>query len=202
VADEDQRGVGQRTPRPARSSSGSPASRSSTASCWETADGVNRSASAIAGRARELRALPRRDVGIALALGAIGTAPRPAATSRRSTASTRASWRTAVALTLASTGLVLVLAGAAAGALEPLGTALELAAAVIDSAYILTSEGIAARLGPLALSTLVCTGAATTLTLGGLVSGDLDLGGVSAEGYGWLAGIAVIPPPSPSRARA
>ena len=93
---------------------------------------------------------------------------------------------------LASTGLVLVLAGAAAGALDPLGTALGLAAAVVYSAYILTSEGIAARIGPLALSTLVCTGAATTLTLGGLVGGDLDPGGVSAAGFGWLAGIAVV----------
>ena len=37
-----------RTPRPARSSSGTPASRSSTASCWETAEGVNWSASATA----------------------------------------------------------------------------------------------------------------------------------------------------------
>ena len=104
----------------------------------------------------------------------------------------RASRRTALALALASTGLVLVLAGAAAGALDPLGTALGLTAAVVYSAYILTSDGIAARIGPLALSTLVCTGAATTLTLGGVVSGDLALGGVSAEGYGWLAGIAVV----------
>ena len=45
-------------------------------------------------------------------------------------------------------------------------------AAVVYSAYILSSEGIAARIGPLALSTLVCTGAATTLTLGGVVGGE------------------------------
>ena len=38
----------------------------------------------------------------------------------------------------------------------------------------------------------VCTGAAATLTLGGLLGGQLDLGGVSATGYGWLAGIAVV----------
>ena len=37
-----------RTPRPARSSSRTPASRSSTASCWDTAEGVKRSASATA----------------------------------------------------------------------------------------------------------------------------------------------------------
>ena len=51
---------------------------------------------------------------------------------------------------LASGGLVLVLAGAGAGALDPLGTALGVAAAVIYSTYILTSEGVAARVGPLA----------------------------------------------------
>ena len=97
-----------------------------------------------------------------------------------------------MALALASAGLVLVLAGAAAGALDALGTALGLGAAVVYSAYILISEGVAARVGPLALSTLVCTGAATTLTLAGLAGGDLDPGGVSAAGFGWLGGLAVV----------
>jgi drug/metabolite transporter (DMT)-like permease len=172
---------------------------------------------ACSGRARELRALSRRDAGIALALGAIGysaqaggyfaaldrldasllsllvyTFPAIVTVSAIALGRERASWRTALALALASTGLVLVLAGAAAGALDPLGTALGLFAAVVYSAYILTSEGIAARIGPLALSTLVCTGAATTLTLGGVVTGDLDPGGVSAQGFGWLAGLAVV----------
>lgn len=67
-----------------------------------------------------------------------------------------------------------------------------MAAAVVYSAYILTSAGVATRIGPLALGTLVCAGAATTLTLGGVVGGDLDLGGVSTAGYGWLVGIAVV----------
>ncbi|HZI92166.1 MAG TPA: DMT family transporter [Thermoleophilaceae bacterium] len=167
--------------------------------------------------ARNLRALSPRDVGIALALGAVGysaqaggyfaalerldasllslliyTFPAIVTVAAIALGRERASWRTAGALGLASTGLVLVLAGAAAGALDPVGTALGLGAAVVYSAYILTSEGVAARIGPLALSALVCTGAATTLTLGGIVAGDLDPGGVSAAGYGWLAGIAVV----------
>jgi drug/metabolite transporter (DMT)-like permease len=104
----------------------------------------------------------------------------------------RASLRTALALVLASGGLVLVLAGAAAGALDPLGTVLGLGAAVVYTAYILTSEGVAARLAPLALSALVCTGAAVTLTLGALAAGDLDPAGVSAAGIGWLAALAVV----------
>ena len=99
----------------------------------------------------------------------------------------RASRRTAVALAFASTGLVLVIGGAGEGALDPIGVGLGLAAAVI-----LTSEGVAARIGPLALSTLVCTGAATTLTLGSAASGDPLPGRVSMAGYGWLACLAVV----------
>ena len=168
-------------------------------------------------RAGDLRALPRRDIALALALGAVGyslqaggyfaalrrldasllamliyTFPTIVAVAAIALGRERASRHTAAALALASAGLVLVLAGAAAGALDPLGTALGLAAAVVYSAYILSSEGVAARLGPLVLSTLVCTGAAATLTLGGLVGGDLDPGAVSAQGYGWLAGLAVV----------
>ena len=48
------------------------------------------------------------------------------------------------------------------------------------------------RVGPLVLSTILCTGAATTLTLAGLAGGDLDPGGVSTTGYLWLAGLAVV----------
>jgi drug/metabolite transporter (DMT)-like permease len=168
-------------------------------------------------RARWLRSISRRDAGIALALGAVGYGAQAGgyfAALKRLDASLLAllvytfpvmvtvtaialrrepaSRRTLIALALASTGLVLVLAGAAAGALDPLGTALGLGAAVVYTAYILISEGVAARLGPLALSTLVCTGAATTLTLTGLAGGDLDPGRVSAAGFGWLGGLAVV----------
>jgi drug/metabolite transporter (DMT)-like permease len=93
-----------------------------------------------------------------------------------------ASPRTAGALALASTGLVLVLAGAAAGALDTLGTVLALGAAAIYSAYILSSEGIAARVAPLVLSTLLCTGAATTATLGAVAGGNLGPGRRSRAG--------------------
>jgi drug/metabolite transporter (DMT)-like permease len=166
---------------------------------------------------RRLRAVPRRDVVLALGLGAVGysaqagsyfaaldrldasllsllvyTFPAIVAVTAVLIGRERASLRTGLALGLASTGLVLILAGAAAGALDPLGTALALTAAIVYSAYILSSEGVAARIGPVALSTLVCTGAAVTLTLGGLAGGQVHLGAVSAAGYGWLAGIAVV----------
>ena len=167
---------------------------------------------AYSGRARALRALPRRDVAIALALGGIGysaqagayfaaldridasllallvyTYPTIVTVAAIALGRERANRRTAAALVLASTGLVLVLAGAGGAELDPIGTGLGLAAAVVYSVYILTSEGVAARIGTLALSTLVCTGAATTLTLAGLALGDLNLGSVNAC-RAWLAG--------------
>ena len=121
------------------------------------------------------------------------TAPRPAATSPRSSAWTRRCWRwcstrspswwpwprsrwgatrparaPAVALVLAGSR-----PGAGAGrrrgglAASSAATALGLGAAAVYTVYILTSEGIASRVDSLALATLVCTGAAVTLTAGG-----------------------------------
>lgn len=172
---------------------------------------------AATGAARHLRTLSRRDLGLALALGAVGysaqagcyfaaldrldasllsllvyTFPAMVTVAAIALGRERASRRKAGALVLASTGLFLVLAGASAGALDPLGTALGISAAVVYSAYILTSAGVAERVGPIVLSALVCTGAATTLTLGAAAGGDLQLGDVSALGFGWLAGIAVV----------
>ena len=172
---------------------------------------------ACAGGARPLRGLSGRDVWMALALGAIGygaqaggyfaalerldasllallvyTFPVMVTVSAIALGRERPNRRTSGALALASAGLVLVLVGAAAGALDPLGTALGLGAAVVYSGYILISEGVAARVSPLALGALVCTGAATTLTLAGLAGGDLDPGGVSATGFAWLAGLAIV----------
>jgi drug/metabolite transporter (DMT)-like permease len=42
------------------------------------------------------------------------------------------------------------------------------------------------------LSTLVCTGATVTLTMGSLVAGDLNPGALTPAGLGWLAAIAVV----------
>ena len=172
---------------------------------------------ACTGGARALRRLSRRDLGLAIGLGAIGygaqagcyfaalsrldasvlalvlyTFPTMVTVAAIALGRERASLRTGAALALASTGLVLVLVGAAAGALDPLGTALGLTAAVVYSTYILVSDGVAARVEPVALSTLVCTGAAVSLTLVGLADGDLHPGAVSASGFLWLAGIAVV----------
>jgi drug/metabolite transporter (DMT)-like permease len=169
------------------------------------------------GRTRAILTLPRRDVLMALALGGIGysaqagayfaaldrldasllalllyTFPVIVTVAAVALGRERFSGRTAFALGLACGGLVLVLAGAAAGALDPLGTVLGLTAAVVYSAYILVSEGVTQRVSPLALSTLVVTGAAFTLTVVGAASGSLQPGALSVEGYGWIAAIATV----------
>lgn len=168
------------------------------------------------GAAGSVRALGRRDAAIAFALGAVGygaqagayfaaldrmdasllsllvyTYPVIVTASAVALGRDRATRRTITALVLASTGLVLVLAGAA-GALDALGAALGVTAAVVYSVYILVSEGVTARVAPLPLAALVCSGAAATLTLGALVAGDLSPGRVTATGFGWLAALAVV----------
>jgi drug/metabolite transporter (DMT)-like permease len=166
---------------------------------------------------REVRALGRRDLGIALGLGAIGyaaqagcyfaaleridasllslvlyTFPAIVAVAAIVLGRERADARRIVALVLASAGLVLVVAGAGAGALDPLGVSLALAAAVIYATYILVSDGIARRLPARLLATLVCTGAAVSLVSGSALLGDLHPGAVSLAGWGWLACLAGV----------
>jgi len=169
------------------------------------------------GAAAELRALVRRDVAIALGLGAVGyaaqaccffaaleridasllslmlyTFPAMVAVAAIVLGRERADATRFGALALASVGLVLVLASARPGALDPLGAALALGAATIYTAYILVSQGIAGRIGPTLLSALVCTGASVTLSAGSALLGDLRPTEVTAAGWGWLAGIAVV----------
>lgn len=172
---------------------------------------------AASGRLASLRRLPRRDVLLALALGAVGyaaqagayfaslarldasllslllyTFPVMVALAAAALGRERLTGRVVFALGLASLGGVLVLGGAPSGALDPLGTALGLTAAVVYSAYILTSAPVSSRMDPLVLATLVATGAAFTLTVAGVLDGDLSPGAVSLGGYGWLAAIALV----------
>ena len=171
----------------------------------------------VSGEARQLRSLTRRDVGLALALGACGyaaqagcffaaldridasllslllyTFPSMVAVTSIVLGRERADRRRFAALGLASGGLVLVMATARAGALDPVGAALALGAALVYTTYILSSEGIAGRVSPQLLSALVCTGAAVTLTIGSAALGELRPGEVTPLGWGWLLGIAVV----------
>ena len=169
------------------------------------------------GEAGELRRLAPRDIAIALALGACGyaaqagcffaaleridasllslllyTFPAMVAVAAIALGRERADARRLGALGLASAGLVLVLASAKPGALDALGAALAVSAAVVYTTYILVSQGVAGRIRPTLLSALVCSGAAVTLTLGSTLLGDLRPGEVTLAGWGWLAGIAVV----------
>ena len=169
------------------------------------------------GAARELRALGGRDLGTGLALGACGyaiqagcyfsaleridasllslllyTFPAMVAVAAFALGRERIDRRRLAALVLASGGLALVVAGAGAGTLDPLGAALGLAAAIVYTTYILVSEGIVTRMGPRVLSALVCTGAAVSLTAGAAALGEFRPGEVTAAGWGWLACLAVV----------
>jgi drug/metabolite transporter (DMT)-like permease len=169
-------------------------------------------------RARQdLRRLVRRDAAVALALGGgayavqasayfaalqridaslvallLYTFPAIVAVSAALLGRERLDARRSSALGLASAGLVLVLAGARAGALDPLGAALALGAAGVYSAYLLVGEGIARRLRPAVLAALVCTGAAASLTAGAALLGELRPGQLTAAGWAWLAGLALV----------
>jgi drug/metabolite transporter (DMT)-like permease len=169
------------------------------------------------GAARELGTLPGRDVGAGLALGACGyalqagcffaalqridasllslllyTFPAMVAAAAIALGRERLDRRRLTALGLASGGLALVVAGAGTGALDPRGVALALGAAIVYSTYILVSDRVVARVAPIALSALVCSGAAVTLTLGSAALGELRPGDVTMAGWGWLACLAAV----------
>jgi drug/metabolite transporter (DMT)-like permease len=167
--------------------------------------------------AREVRALGRRDIGIALGLGMCGyalqagcyfaaleridasllsllvyTYPVMVAVAAVLIGRERMDARRLAALALASGGLVLVLAGAGGGSLDPLGAALGLGAAVVYCTYILVSDGVSMRIRPQVLATIVCSGAAVTLTAGSAALGELRPGELTPAGWGWLACLAVV----------
>lgn len=162
-------------------------------------------------------ALPRRDIGAGIALGAFGYALQaglyfialeridasvltllvyiaPAIVAGAAIAMGRESVnaRRLGALALASAGLALVVAGAGAGELEPVGAGLGLICAVVYSTYILVSERVAGRVEPIVLAALVCTGATVTLVSGSVALGQFRPGDVAPEGWIWLTAIAVV----------
>jgi drug/metabolite transporter (DMT)-like permease len=164
-----------------------------------------------------IRALGSRDLAVGLALGGCGyavqagcyfaalqrldasllsllvyTFPAIVAAAAIALGRERIDARRLTALGLASGGVVLVVAGAGAGELDPTGAALALCAAGVYSAYILISEKIAARLRPQLLAALVCTGAAASFTVGSALMGELRPDEVTLAGWGWLACLAVV----------
>jgi drug/metabolite transporter (DMT)-like permease len=123
-----------------------------------------------------LRRLRRRDVATAFALGACGYALQSGCyilALERIDASL-------LSLLLYTFPAIVTVAAVALGA------------AFVYSTYILVSDGVAQRLPALMLATLVCTGAAISLTVGSTVAGQFHPGAVTAAGWGWLAGLAVV----------
>jgi drug/metabolite transporter (DMT)-like permease len=169
------------------------------------------------GAAREVRALGRRDLAAGLGLGAFGyamqsgcyfaalqridasllslllyTFPAMVAAAAIALGRERLDARRLTALALALGGLVLVVAGAGTGALDSLGAALAIAAALVYTTYIIVSDGVVGRMRPQVLAALVCTGAAVSLTLGSAVLGELRPGAVTMAGWSWLASLTVV----------
>jgi drug/metabolite transporter (DMT)-like permease len=169
------------------------------------------------GRLGEVRAMERRDVAIALALGFVGyaaqagcyfgslgridasllslvlyTFPAIVAVGAVLLGRERLTRRKLQALTLSSGGLVLVVAGAGIGSVDALGVALAFGAALVYSTYILVSDGVSRRVRPQVLAALVCTGAAVTLTVASALLGELRLSVVTPAGWGWLVCLVVV----------
>jgi drug/metabolite transporter (DMT)-like permease len=103
----------------------------------------------------------------------------------------RADQRRVIALTLATGGAALVLAGGATGALDPVGVALALSAAVAYASYILVADTLMGRIDPFMLGALVATGAGGTLWAFGLSTGSLQLR-FAAAGWLWIGALALV----------
>jgi drug/metabolite transporter (DMT)-like permease len=95
------------------------------------------------------------------------------------------------ALLVSSGGLLLVLLGAGSGTFDWLGAALGVGAALTYTAYILVSDRVGGDLDALPLSALITTGAAITFGIACAASGSFDTG-FAAEGWLWLAAIALV----------
>jgi drug/metabolite transporter (DMT)-like permease len=95
------------------------------------------------------------------------------------------------ALLMSSGGVALVLLGASGHGFDALGAAMAIGAALTYTTYILVSDRVAARLGPLQLAALVTTGAAVTFGLAGGLTGTLDVG-FDGEGWLWIGLIALV----------
>jgi drug/metabolite transporter (DMT)-like permease len=171
---------------------------------------------AVAGASGALRGLPRRGLVAGLAMGAIGYATQaglffgalermdasllalilyvyPALVLAGAVAlgRERASARRVAALVIALAGVALVLAGAASGSLDALGTAMGFGAALAYTIYILCGDRVGAGVPPLALAALVCVGATGTFAVASLFRGGPELG-YGAEGWLWLGAMALV----------
>jgi drug/metabolite transporter (DMT)-like permease len=94
------------------------------------------------------------------------------------------------ALALASVGAALVLMSGSLGALDGVGIAMALGAAVVYAAYILVADRLIGTIDAFLMAALVTTGAAASTLVAGVGSGSLDLH-FAAAGWGWIAAMAL-----------
>jgi drug/metabolite transporter (DMT)-like permease len=100
----------------------------------------------------------------------------------------RVSRRRIIALGLACAGAALVLLGGSVGAVDGVGVAMAIGAAVVYATYILVADGVVHDVDPFMLSAIITTGAAASLLAVGAGSGSLHLG-FSAAGWGWIVAL-------------
>jgi drug/metabolite transporter (DMT)-like permease len=132
-------------------------------------------------------AIQRIDVGLAsLLLYAYPSFVTLAAFALRRESPTR---RKLGALGLASSGVILVLAGGGTGSMDPLGAAMALACAGFYTVFILGSERASARVPAVPFAASVATGAAVTFAIAALFTGGVH---ASGEGVAWAAVIALV----------
>ena len=168
------------------------------------------------GRWRTLRGLSRRVVLTGLALGAAGyslqsglyfaaigrldvslvalllyTYPAFVTIAALALGRLAPSRRIGAALTLASSGLVLVLVAAGTGAFDVTGALMAIGASLTYTTYILVSDGIVGDVDPFALALLVLTGATVSFSVAGLATGSIDFA-LPAEAWLWLVLIALV----------
>jgi drug/metabolite transporter (DMT)-like permease len=131
-------------------------------------------------------AIQRIDVGLAsLLLYAYPSFVTLAAFALRRESPTR---RKLGALGLASSGVILVLAGGT-GAIDPVGAAMALACAGFYTVFILGSERASAKVPAVPFAASVATGAAVTFAIAALFTGGVQ---ASGEGVMWAAVIALV----------
>lgn len=95
------------------------------------------------------------------------------------------------ALVSATGGTLLVLLGAGGVGFHPVGAVMAFGAAMVYTTYILVSDTVVHRLAPVVLSTLVMSGAATTLWAKTALTGGVTLD-FEVSGWFWLACIALV----------
>lgn len=99
--------------------------------------------------------------------------------------------RRLVALALASSGIVLVLGGAASGGFDAAAALLSFGSAGVYATYILVGDRVVAGAAPVPLTALVCLGATLScLGLSAVLGGSLA--SVGAVAWGWLGAIALV----------